>query len=576
MQDLLINLFILLIGAVIGCLVGIFVQRNIYKIKISLEENRIKSQLQEDYENRLSLFSKQINEKSSEIQVLNNKLENLQKSNEELRVYQNKYATIVEEVASLRSQNTEYKNSLEEKTESIEKLNQEVKILQQDRNELAKDKASLVTKAEENKKTFEELRVYQNKYNSITEEVASLRSQNTEYKNSLEEKTESINKLNQEIKILQQDRNELSKDKASLVTKAEENKIAFEEKLQILTEAKENLKRDFEILANKIFEEKTTKFKETNHESITNLLNPMKNQLEEFRKRIDQVYDSENKDRASLKSEILNLRTLNETLNKEAKNLTNALKRDPKKQGNWGEMRLERVLEDSGLTKNIEYFTQAHYVDKENKNKYPDVVIKLPEERDIVVDAKTSLTAYEKFVSSEETLEKDRALREHLISVKKHASELSAKEYQKLEGINTISHVLMFIPVESAYLLALENDNQIFNEAMDNNVMIVGPSTLIYVLQMIKQIWRSEYQTKNVIQIAEEGGKMYDKFCSFIIDLEKIGKNIDDLSKNYLASMNKLKSGRGNLVRRAEIMKELGAKADKQLTINSKQEEIEE
>jgi len=402
------------------------------------------------------------------------------------------------------------------------------------------------------------------KFNKFQANLTEIKIKN-EVQKEYEQKIEDINNLLQEKEL------EIN----SLKTREEANNKHFNEKINLLTETKDALKKDFELLANKIFEEKSSRFKEANQESISNLLNPMKLQLEEFRKRVDQVYDSENKDRASLKSEIMNLRTLNETLNQEAKNLTNALKRDPKKQGNWGEMKLERVLEDSGLDKNIEYFTQAHYVDKENNNRYPDVVIKLPEERDIVVDAKTSLTAYERFSSATSETEKEQALKEHLLSVKKHANELSAKEYQKLDGINTISHVLMFLPIESAYLLALENDNQIFTDAMDKNVMIVGPSTLIYVLQMIKQIWRSEYQTRNVLEIAEEGGKMYDKLCGFVEDLEKVGKNIIDLTNNYNASMKKLATGRGNLIRKAEQMKVLGAKAKKQLTITSKQDEDE-
>ncbi len=402
------------------------------------------------------------------------------------------------------------------------------------------------------------------KFNKFQANLTEIKIKN-EVQKEYEQKIEDINNLLQEKEL------EIN----SLKTREETNNKHFNEKINLLTETKDALKKDFELLANKIFEEKSSRFKEANQESISNLLNPMKLQLEEFRKRVDQVYDSENKDRASLKSEIMNLRTLNETLNQEAKNLTNALKRDPKKQGNWGEMKLERVLEDSGLDKNIEYFTQAHYVDKENNNRYPDVVIKLPEERDIVVDAKTSLTAYERFSSATSETEKEQALKEHLLSVKKHANELSAKEYQKLDGINTISHVLMFLPIESAYLLALENDNQIFTDAMDKNVMIVGPSTLIYVLQMIKQIWRSEYQTRNVLEIAEEGGKMYDKLCGFVEDLEKVGKNIIDLTNNYNASMKKLATGRGNLIRKAEQMKVLGAKAKKQLTITSKEDEDE-
>ncbi|MFA7057719.1 MAG: DNA recombination protein RmuC [Candidatus Cloacimonadales bacterium] len=402
----------------------------------------------------------------------------------------------------------------------------------------------------------------------LTEVNNQLRSRELEAE-GLKKDIQHFSTLKGDLGKLQQEANVLLEENAILRTKETENRRHYEEKLAILTDAKESLKKDFELLANKIFEDKSTKFKETNQENISHLLNPMKTQLEEFRKRVDQVYDSENKDRASLKSEIVNLRTLNETLNKEAMNLTNALKRDPKKQGNWGEMKLERVLEDSGLDKNIEYFTQAHYTDLENNNRYPDVVIKLPEERDIIVDAKTSLTAYERFVSSETDSQKDVALKEHLTSIKKHISELSIKEYQKLDGINTVSHVLMFIPIESAYLLALENDNQMFVEAMDKDVMIVGPSTLIYVLRMIKQIWRSEYQTRNVLEIAEEGGKMYDKLCGFVLDLEKIGKNISDLTKSYELSMNKLNTGTGHLIGRAEKMKELGAKAKKQLTISS-------
>ncbi len=414
---------------------------------------------------------------------------------------------------------------------------------------------------------------------SLSELSNQLRSKEIEaerLKSEIQYLNSTSNSLKEDLDKLLQANNDLLKENTTIKTQDESNKRHFEEKIILLTEAKDNLKKDFELLANKIFEEKSSKFKETNQENMTNLLTPMKTQLEEFRKRVDQVYDSENKDRASLKSEIINLRSLNETLNLEAKNLTNALKRDPKKQGNWGEMKLERVLEDSGLDKNIEYFTQAHFIDSDKKSKYPDVIIKLPEDRDIVVDAKTSLTAYEKFVSATSENEKDQALKEHLLSVKKHANELSAKEYQKLEGINTLSHVLMFLPIESAYLLALENDNQIFSEAMDKNVMIVGPSTLIYVLRMIKQIWRSEYQTRNVLEIAEEGGKMYDKFCNFVGDLEKIGKNISDLTNNYNFSMNKLKDGSGNLVRRAEKMRELGAKAKKQLTITNKVQENEQ
>ncbi len=409
------------------------------------------------------------------------------------------------------------------------------------------------------------------KLSSLDNILRAKEIENEKFKSEIQHLSSSLATQKEEIRSLLDNNNALLKQNTTIKTQDEANKLHFSEKIALLTEAKDSLKKDFELLANKIFEEKSSKFKETNQENISHLLNPMKIQLEEFRKRVDQVYDSENKDRASLKSEIINLRNLNETLNKEAKNLTNALKRDPKKQGNWGEMKLERVLEDSGLDKNIEYFTQAHFIDNDNKSKYPDVIIKLPEERDIVVDAKTSLTAYEKFVSSTEDTEKEQALKEHLLSVKKHANELSAKEYQKLDGINTISHVLMFLPIESAYLLALENDNQIFSDAMDKNVMIVGPSTLIYVLQMIKQIWRSEYQTRNVLEIAEEGGKMYDKFCNFINDLEKIGKNISDLSNNYNSSMNKLKEGSGNLVKRAEKMRELGAKAKKQLTLVSKE-----
>ncbi|OQY40308.1 MAG: hypothetical protein B6226_00140 [Candidatus Cloacimonetes bacterium 4572_65] len=374
-------------------------------------------------------------------------------------------------------------------------------------------------------------------------------------------------------KKTESDRVVLLEENIFLKTKLEESERNASEKLTLLQEARDSMKKDFEVLANRIFEDRSSKFREVNQESLTNLLNPVKIQIEDFRKRIESVYDNENRDRASLKTEILSLQKLNATLNQEAVNLTRALKGDPKKQGNWGEMKLERILEESQLKKGLEYLTQAYYKDEEGKRNYPDVVIKLPESKDIVIDAKMSLVAYERFVSEENPKERENSLKAHILSVRQHVKELAAKRYDTLKGINTISHVLMFIPIESAYLLALEKDNQLFLDAMNKNIMIVGPSTLMYVLRTIKQIWKSEYQTLNVIKIAEEGGKMYDKFVGFVDNMEKIDANITALTKTYNSAMTQLKTGSGNLVKRAHDLRKLGINTKKELTI--REEELE-
>ncbi len=385
----------------------------------------------------------------------------------------------------------------------------------------------------------------------------------------------NLNKLNAKLDDSLGHNRVLLEENASLRTRITEAEKTMKEKLQLLTETKDTMKKDFELLANKIFEEKNSKFKETSTESLNNILNPVRSQLNEFKKRVEDVYDNENKDRASLKTEIENLRKLNETLNQEAMNLTKALTTDNKKQGNWGEMKLERILEDSGLTKDLEYFPQQNFKDGSYNDKRPDIIVKLPDNKDIVIDAKMSLKAYFDMVSSEDPTEREQFLKAHLLSVRNQVKNLASKKYEDLADVNTISHVLMFIPVESAYLTALEADNTLFLDAMKMNIMIVGPGTLMYVLRTIKQIWNSENQTKNSRKIAEEAGKMLDKFEGFLTDMEKIEANINTLNKSYTEAKKKLSSGNGNLVRKAKQLQELGVKMKKDLTLNKLNEHNE-
>lgn len=345
---------------------------------------------------------------------------------------------------------------------------------------------------------------------------------------------------------------------------AEQHKQA-EEKLALLKEAKDRLSAEFKNLANEIFEEKSHKFTEQNKTNLETVLKPLSGKIQDFQKRVEETYDKESKDRFSLIKEIRGLQELNSRISEDAVNLTNALKGDSKTQGTWGELKLERILEVSGLVKGREYDVQVSMKNEAGARLQPDVVVHLPENKDVIIDSKMTLTAYHRYISAETEEEQQLEAIKHLQSLQKHIKDLSGKDYQNLTDVRTLDFVLMFLPVEDAFNLAVQRDPELFGKAFENNIILVGPSTLLATLRTIQHIWRNEYQTQNAQEIAKRAGDLYDKFVNFVADLEEVGQRLDKAQDAYDKAHNKLASGRGNLVNRAETLKKLGAKTSKSL-----------
>lgn len=357
----------------------------------------------------------------------------------------------------------------------------------------------------------------------------------------------------------------LTTDMAALKTLLEAERSQSEEKLALLNEAKEALSNQFKTLANEILEEKAKRFTEQNQTNIGQLLEPLKTKLNEFQGKVEEVYVQEGKDRTALAEQVRQLMELNQSLSQDAKNLTRALKGSSKAQGNWGELILERVLEASGLRKGEEYDVQESHTREDGSRAQPDVVVHLPEERHLVVDAKVSLTAYEEFASSEDEGDCQSATKRHLDSVRAHIRGLSDKNYQALYGLKSLDFVLMFVPIEPAFMLAVTHDRELFMDAWKKNVLLVSPSTLLFVVRTVAHLWRQEAQNRNAQDIAKRGAELYDKLVGFVEDLESLGNRLKQAQKDYDAAHGKLTSGRGNVIRQAEMLKQLGVKPTKAL-----------
>ncbi|EID7696530.1 DNA recombination protein RmuC [Vibrio parahaemolyticus] len=330
------------------------------------------------------------------------------------------------------------------------------------------------------------------------------------------------------------------------------------EKLQILEQAEVRLKQQFEHLANQLFEEKTAKVDLQNRQSLEGLLSPLKEQLEGFKKQVNDSFSQEAKERHTLVHELKNLQRLNEQMTREAVNLTQALKGDNKQQGNWGEVVLARVLAESGLREGHEYETQVNLQSEAGKRYQPDVIVHLPQNKQVVVDSKMALVAYERYFNAETDAERDRALNAHLSALRAHIKGLSMKDYHKLKGIQSLDYVLMFIPVEPAFQVAIQADPSLIKDAMEQNIILVSPTTLLVALRTIDNLWRNERQNENAKLIAQRATKLYDKLRLFIDDMEGLGGALDRANQTYQGAMNKLATGRGNVIRQAESFRQLG------------------
>jgi len=379
--------------------------------------------------------------------------------------------------------------------------------------------------------------------------------------NDLVETKERLTEESQKVIQLNTEHASLQSDYRNLQERMNEQKSELD-KLQ------EKFTKEFENLANKIFEEKSNKFTQQNKDNISEILNPLSQKIREFEQKVEDKHVKDTEARAGLVQQIKSLHDLNQQMSKDANNLTKALRGDQKTQGNWGEFILESVLEKSGLVKDREYKIQESLKSEDGSTLRPDVIVHLPDEKNIVVDSKVSLTNYEYFVSADEESQKSVQLNNHIKSIRSHLKGLSQKKYQNLYGLNSPDFVLMFIPIEPAFALAVQHDPKLFQDAFDHNIVIVSPSTLLATLRTIASIWRQENQTKNAIEIARQSGALYDKFVGFVEDLINIGKRLDSTQESYKDAMKKLYEGTGNLVKRTEKLKELGAKATKSIPTN--------
>ena len=337
------------------------------------------------------------------------------------------------------------------------------------------------------------------------------------------------------------------------------------EQKQEVNALQEKFTKEFENLANKILEEKTQKFTEQNKENLKNILSPLQDKIQNFEKKVEDTHKESIDYHAALRQQIVSLSEMNAQMSKETINLTKALKGDSKMQGNWGELVLERVLEKSGLEKGREYEVQQAFTSEEGSRILPDVIINLPDGKKMVVDSKVSLTAYERYVNEEDDVQQTIYLKEHVNSVKRHVEQLSDKRYQDIYQMESPDFVLLFIPIEPAFALALQEDLNLYNKAFEKNIVIVTPSTLLATLRTIDSMWTNQKQQENAIEIARQAGALYDKFEGFVSDLIKIGKKMDEAKVEYSSAMNKLTEGKGNLVTSAEKLKKMGAKAKKAL-----------
>jgi DNA recombination protein RmuC len=364
---------------------------------------------------------------------------------------------------------------------------------------------------------------------------------------------------------LQESSTQLREQLSALQIELGHERRRFEEHQQALQQSREQMANQFKVLANEILDDKSRKFTASNQENIARILAPLQEKIQHFEKRVEETYDRESKERFSLAKEIKALQELNQRISEDAVNLTNALKGDNKAQGSWGEFVLEKILEKSGLQRGREYEVQVSMRAEDGSRSQPDVVVHLPESRDIVIDSKVSLKAYDAWCAEDDGDRKAEWLRQHVQSLRNHVKLLAGKDYQKLDGVNTLDFVLLFVPVEASFTLAAREDPQLFMEAFEKNIIIVVPSTLLATLRIIQNIWRLAQQDQNAHEIARQAGNLYDKFVAFVADLEDIGLKIEATRKSYDKAHNKLSSGRGNIVTRIENLRQLGARTAKRL-----------
>ncbi len=394
--------------------------------------------------------------------------------------------------------------------------------------------------------------------------------------NEKSEKESVIIDLNKNLDQLRFEKENINIDLTKRVSEISNLQNKLLEQKEDIEKLQEKFSKDFEILASKILEDKSAKFTAKNKENIQQILHPLQEKIQSFEKKVEESHKESIDRHAALRQQIFGLKDLNEQMSKDAVNLTKALKGDSKKQGDWGEFQLETILEKAGLHKEIHYSTQGGFRDEFDNLKKPDFIVNLPDSKHLIIDSKVSLTGYDKYYNAENETSEAIGLKNHIISIRKHIKELGAKNYTELYDINSPDYVLMFVPIEPALMLVLQNDHNLYLDALDKNVVLVSTSTLLATLSTVASIWKQEDQKKNVFEIARQAGALYDKFEGLVQDLLKVGKQINASQEGYRAAMNKLSEGKGNLINRVESLKKLGAKTKKSLPNNLLQRAEEE
>jgi DNA recombination protein RmuC len=515
-------LIYLIIGLAMGALlVGLTFRFFLKKTQVSGTDENTQAQLNETVSKLLIANDRLARLEESKAQILND-LNDITKQNNDLNARHSSLSTLFDET---KRQN---EATLQDQKMIKEEFNLKTEAFQ----ELSRNHAAARIKAE-----------------SLQEQIVR--------------QTEEISNLINERKQLQQELTIYREKSVDLEKENKYQKEMLEKQKGELEEIGSKFSNEFKLLADKILEDKSKRFTELNQNNIERLLKPLGENILQFQKKVEEVYDRESKERFSLGKEVEKLVVLNQKISEEANNLTNALKGQVKQQGNWGEMILESILEKSGLAKDREYFVQESIKVDDGKRLQPDVIIAYPDNRKVIIDSKVSLVAYERYCSSTDTNDQNRALAEHLRSIRSHIDALSHKSYQDYVG--SLDFVMMFVPIEPAFMLAMQTDSDLWNYAYTRRVLIISPTNLIAALKMIYDLWQREYQNRHAIEIAERGGQLYDKFVGFIESLTSVGENLGRSHKSYEQAMNQLTSGKGNLVAQAQKLKDLGAKAKKSI-----------
>ena len=486
-------------------------------------------------------------------------------------VYERKLAALTAEKALVDEKLASQREMAQELRFRLDQRDDQVEHSRSKAAKLDVIRASLETRVSRLPVLERELSDIKSSYATLQEELrneSAALAKAQEKGEQLQKAEAELDRREEQLQVHQHHTAQLTAQIAELKTLLEDERKQTKEKIALLNEARDQLKNEFQILAQRIFDDKSEKFTERNRVNMDRLIAPLQDQIGDFKKRVEDVYDKESRDRVSLQTEIHHLKELNQRISKEALNLTRALKGDSKARGNWGEVVLERVLEASGLQKGREYETQVRLKDGHGNPYQPDVIIRLPQGKDVVVDAKVSLKDYEIYYSTEDVDQKDNALKSHIEAIRTHIKSLSGKRYEELEGIRSLDFVLMFVPIEAAFLAAVERDRGLFSDAFDQNIMVVSPSTLLVTLRTIENIWRNEYQNRHAIEIANKAGGLYNKFVGFVDALQEVGRQLEKAKAAYQTASDRLVNGRGNLIRRAQELKALGVKAGKELPKN--------